>query len=575
MAQGGTEHPRDALHGRRLPTRHPSELCVSNKGIDLAALKIEADRMPQDTQCWSRKHKRVITKRSRANNCITDHAQEPDIAKKKGTILSFATLPELSKVRALIGALFGEQYANLWAETNRYGVGTRTGIGYHGDTERCVVVAIRVGGGPNPIAYQWFHKSRPVGEQMRFPIDEGSMYIMGAKAVGKDWKTRKIPTLRHAAGHEKFMPSPAAIVAARDKKRAAASASICRGGAQPTASAIATTATATATTAATAASNASTSSSVAAVDRPSWHGRLRRTSPATQEEQSARHRPLVAPEDEDARSLNGDLATIQLTDDSAAAQSGFRLVSGTPHRGSHDHSAEYERIKGLAQDSLDNLVNVKVWRVENPELRAKFQARASIGNVKQLWHSTNIYTDKGQACLNPADVCETGFSSEENGSYGRGAYFAKHALYCTVVMDPPSWAPINRSEERADGFLILADVALGNCYPCGVEVNELTANLPDGLGAEYDSWTGTEGNFRQKNLDVTDSVRADRLKGKGFLEGDDARRLWSDGQKYCFKTPTLALSPTLALAPTLARSPSLTRSPTPTLLTLTGMASSM
>jgi len=204
---------------------------VSNMGIDIAALKTEADHMPMDTQCWSRKHKGVITKRSRANNCITDNAQEPEIANKKGTILSFAMLPEMSKVRALIGKLFGERYAHLWAEANRYGVGTETGIGYHGDTERCVVVAIRIGGGVNPIAYQWFHRSRPVGDQMRFSIDEGSLYIMGAKAVGRDWKKKKVPTLRHAAGHDKFIPNPTAILAeldkkkgAREKKRAAAAA---------------------------------------------------------------------------------------------------------------------------------------------------------------------------------------------------------------------------------------------------------------------------------------------------------------------------------------------------------------
>lgn len=31
------------------------------------------------------------------------------------------------------------------------------------------------------------------------------MYIMSEKAVGYDWKKRKIPTLRHAAGADKYL----------------------------------------------------------------------------------------------------------------------------------------------------------------------------------------------------------------------------------------------------------------------------------------------------------------------------------------------------------------------------------
>jgi hypothetical protein len=197
---------------------------LESKGIRHTALKAEADTMPLDTKCYSRKHDGVVTKRSRANNCIADVAQEPDISNRKGTILSFSKLPELSKVRKEIGDLLGVQYASLFAETNRYCVGTKTGIGYHGDKERCVVVGIRIGGGVNPIAYQWSYKLQPVGDQMRFDIPEGSMYIMGAKAVGTDWKKQSIPTLRHAAGHVHYMPSPQQIIVEKLKKRAAACA---------------------------------------------------------------------------------------------------------------------------------------------------------------------------------------------------------------------------------------------------------------------------------------------------------------------------------------------------------------
>jgi hypothetical protein len=35
-------------------------------------------------------------------------------------------------------------------------------------------------------------------------LNHGDIYIMSDKAVGYDWKKRKIPTLRHAAGCKKF-----------------------------------------------------------------------------------------------------------------------------------------------------------------------------------------------------------------------------------------------------------------------------------------------------------------------------------------------------------------------------------
>ena len=31
-------------------------------------------------------------------------------------------------------------------------------------------------------------------------LNHGDIYIMSEKSVGNDWKRRKIPTLRHAAG---------------------------------------------------------------------------------------------------------------------------------------------------------------------------------------------------------------------------------------------------------------------------------------------------------------------------------------------------------------------------------------
>lgn len=36
-------------------------------------------------------------------------------------------------------------------------------------------------------------------------IDHGDVYIFSEKATGQDWKKKTIPTLRHAAGAQKFL----------------------------------------------------------------------------------------------------------------------------------------------------------------------------------------------------------------------------------------------------------------------------------------------------------------------------------------------------------------------------------
>jgi len=56
-----------------------------------------------------------------------------------------------------------------------------------------------------PFHFQWFQNSKPIGTRIKLILNHGDMYIMSEKAVGFDWKKRKIPTLRHAAGSEKYL----------------------------------------------------------------------------------------------------------------------------------------------------------------------------------------------------------------------------------------------------------------------------------------------------------------------------------------------------------------------------------
>ena len=79
----------------------------------------------------------------------------------------------------------------------------KCGIGFHGDSERKKVIACSLGAS-RPIHWQWYERSKPIGERIKFTLHNGDMYIMSEKTTGFDWKKRIIATLRHAAG-EKYV----------------------------------------------------------------------------------------------------------------------------------------------------------------------------------------------------------------------------------------------------------------------------------------------------------------------------------------------------------------------------------
>jgi hypothetical protein len=103
--------------------------------------------------------------------------------------------------------MFGPKANNLKGEGNYYYDVKTCGIGFHGDTERRKVIAVRLGATIS-MHYQWFYKGLPTGDRMIFPVDGGDIYVMSEKAVGTDWKKKNIYTLRHATGCSKFTTIP-------------------------------------------------------------------------------------------------------------------------------------------------------------------------------------------------------------------------------------------------------------------------------------------------------------------------------------------------------------------------------
>lgn len=150
-----------------------------------------------DKKAWMKG--RVVNKKARYNLCYADYSQKADFENKKGSIINFNDVKKLEKIRNKLPELLGNKAKNLFAELNYY-YNNKAYIGWHGDTERSRVVGLRLGS-PFSLMYNWYQMGNPIGEKCELELYSGDFYIMSHKAVGTDWKKRKICTLRHAAGN--------------------------------------------------------------------------------------------------------------------------------------------------------------------------------------------------------------------------------------------------------------------------------------------------------------------------------------------------------------------------------------
>jgi len=141
---------------------------------------------------------RVVNKKARHNLCFADFSQEPDYENKKGRVYNFSDLPIMNTLREQLPS-FMDDTDHLYAEENYYYDLSlkEVGIGFHGDTERRKVIAMRLGESMD-IQYQWFYKSEPVGRRFKIMLHDGDLYVMSDKAVGYDWMKKNTYTLRHA-----------------------------------------------------------------------------------------------------------------------------------------------------------------------------------------------------------------------------------------------------------------------------------------------------------------------------------------------------------------------------------------
>jgi hypothetical protein len=146
---------------------------------------------------------RVVNKHARWNLCFSNQSSEPDYPNGKGKIVSWDSVPITKTIYNSIGTYVGTKAVGLQGEANYYYDKTKTGIGYHGDSERRKVIGLRLGANL-PLYFQWYKSGSKVGKKISVNLSGGDIYIMSEKAVGTDWKKKSIYTLRHATGSSKY-----------------------------------------------------------------------------------------------------------------------------------------------------------------------------------------------------------------------------------------------------------------------------------------------------------------------------------------------------------------------------------
>lgn len=183
----------------------------------------EQDELEKDTKAFM--YGRVVDKKARYNLCFSEENQEPDYENRKGRIVAYENVPLMKMLMDRLGLVVGEKAKNLIVEGNYYYRPDDCYIGFHGDSERRKVIGVRLGKSFT-LHYQWYgimeydekatrkakmknsdardrKSKKKLGKRLELLLNHGDLYIMSEKAVGTDWKSNSIITLRHAAGKAK------------------------------------------------------------------------------------------------------------------------------------------------------------------------------------------------------------------------------------------------------------------------------------------------------------------------------------------------------------------------------------
>lgn len=149
---------------------------------------------------------RVVNKHARWNICFSDFDQEPDYENGLGRVVNYQdpSVRLTNYVKTELEKCANCEKNTLQGEGNYYYDISKTGIGFHGDTERKKVIGVKLGE-KIPFQFKWFCHGSQFGDTIHFELGDGDIYVMDEIATGCNWKRKNIFTLRHGAGCKKFL----------------------------------------------------------------------------------------------------------------------------------------------------------------------------------------------------------------------------------------------------------------------------------------------------------------------------------------------------------------------------------
>jgi len=168
-------------------------------------LLVEQQTVAYDRLFWNARQRKTLNKRARYNVVFGPEAVEHNDTYQQPTVHALTGLPLLGGVANALPHWLGAKADGLFAEGNHY-FEKRSGIGFHGDAERKIVVCLSLGSGAT-LRYQWRapSSSMPFGEPVDVAVQHGDVYIMSEKATGNDWMSRRKYRVVHGAGASAYI----------------------------------------------------------------------------------------------------------------------------------------------------------------------------------------------------------------------------------------------------------------------------------------------------------------------------------------------------------------------------------
>jgi alkylated DNA repair dioxygenase AlkB len=124
---------------------------------------------------------------------------------RQSTVVAYDDVPKFKALRAKLPDVFGEKARELESEGNHYYC-AKSGIGFHGDSERRKVICASLGSGTTLHMYWRLPRSSDQGSAMfQFELADGDVYVFSEKATGHDWRSSSKCRLVHGAGAARYV----------------------------------------------------------------------------------------------------------------------------------------------------------------------------------------------------------------------------------------------------------------------------------------------------------------------------------------------------------------------------------